>query len=122
MAFWKDLTTTLTDAVDSTVKGAEKLAGQAKLKYQISIQKRKLESTFTSIGKMSYEAYQKGIDHPDEAEEAYQKVNKLLSAISQLEAELAKTADCKICPVCGEKLSKETIYCHQCGSKQNTDE
>ena len=51
MAFFDDLTKALTEAVDTTVKGAEKLGGQAKLKYQIMTQKKELEKLYASIGK-----------------------------------------------------------------------
>lgn len=122
MAFLDDLTTTLSEAMDTTVKCASKLAGQAKLKYQIATLKRELEKDFALIGQMSYEAYQNKIDNSEKSEKIYAKIEEQLQAIRTLEAKLAKADDCKLCPVCGEKLSKETIYCHKCGTKQDTTE
>ena len=122
MAFFDDLTKALTEAVDTTVKGAEKLGGQAKLKYQIMTQKKELEKLYASIGKMNYEAFKAGTDNSENLTEAYAKVENLLAAIAALEADAAKAANCKICPECGEKLSKETIFCHKCGTQQEIDE
>ncbi len=122
MAFLDDLTKALAGAVNTTVKGAEKLGGQAKLKYQIMTQKKALEKVYTSIGKMNYEAARGGTDNSEKLTEAYLKVDELLAMIAALEADEARAANCKICPGCGEKLSKETIFCHKCGTKQDIAE
>ena len=65
MDFWNDLSKTIYNAADYTVKGTEKLTGIAKLKYKINALKTKLDLYYKSIGELKYSSAFKYVSSPD---------------------------------------------------------
>lgn len=119
MDFWDEFSKTLNNVAESTVKGAEKLTGIAKLKYMIYTEQNKLENVYQNMGKLYFEdcegnlptlKVQRGI-----AEE-------LIARIDRLKAELADAMNSAVCDKCGEKVNKDMSFCPKCGAKLTREE
>ena len=54
MDFWHDFTKTVSSAADSTIKGTERLAASAKLKYRIKMLKSRQNDAFLTVGRLRY--------------------------------------------------------------------
>ena len=117
MDFWNDLSKTIYNAADYTVKGTEKLAGIAKLKYRLSAVKAKLDLCYKSIGEIRY-AERNGEPVTDDMYSGlFSQVDSLEAEKKQLEDKLADMKDYTSCPQCGYRVARGLAYCPKCGEK-----
>lgn len=113
MAFFEELSKTLTDTGKGVATKAKALTETIQLRTQISTEKGKLEEAYAAIGKIYYE----NVREPEEAyEKLYEAVKASRERIAALEIELTQAEGSKICAVCGAKVSKDSLYCGKCGA------
>lgn len=117
MDFWNDLSKTIYNAADQTVKGTEKLAETAKLKYRLGAIKTKLDQCYKSIGEIRY-AERNGETVTDEMySELFTQADSLEAEKKSLENKLADIKDYTICTQCGYRVARGLAYCPKCGEK-----
>ena len=115
MDFWDDLSKTIYNAADFTVKGTEKLTVIAKLKYRLGAIKTKLDLYYKSIGELKY-AESRGENVTEEMYTGlFAQVETLKAEYESVEAKLADLKDYKACPMCGYRIGKGLSFCPKCG-------
>lgn len=116
MDFWNELSKTVTNAADQTVKSTEKLASIAKLKYRLSSMNNKLDDCHRTIGKL-YCAENAGEEVTKDAYLPFiEQAAELSENIKACQEELAKLQDFISCPQCQYHIKKGLNYCPKCGS------
>ncbi len=121
MDFWNDLSKTLYNAADQTVKGTEKLAGIAKIKYKINSLKTKLDFYYKSIGEIKYSEYKGGEVSPETYIGLFEQIESFNAEIEKLENELSDLKNFKACPNCGYRIKQGLSFCPKCGEKLSSD-
>ena len=96
---------------------AKEAAAIAKLQTQISVEKSKLKSLYTDLGKAFYE------DPESEEIEIYKdSIDAIMEVIASFERELASLKGLKHCEGCGAPMAKEVLFCSKCGTKNEIPE
>lgn len=114
MAFFDDLSRTLTDMGKEAAQKTKDVVDVLQLKAQISSEKSRLRELYAVIGKNYYE------HHTDEARSEYgpasEQIQSTLDRISDMEEKIRSMENIIICPSCGEMLNKNAAYCCRCGT------
>lgn len=119
MDFWSDLSKTIYNAADYTVKGTEKLTGIAKITYKINSLKSKLDSYYKNAGELKYSEHLGVLVSEKEYEAVFSEIDNLKDTISELENKLAELKDYIACPECQFRVKRNLHYCPKCGAKLN---
>ena len=87
------------------------------IKDQITAKEKEIQDNFTKLGEVYYVKYAKDPDGDfselcQEIETQYQEINQMEQKILDLTLE-----DPKICPQCGTKNAKDSLFCGECGCK-----
>lgn len=122
MEFWNDLSKKVGDAANATVKGAEKLSGIAKIKYNISVKNAKLDKIFENIGRLSYDEYKNDVVNSEIIESFFLEAKAIEAEIASLNSELDEISNSRRCIECKAKLAKDMTFCPKCGAKQPESE
>ena len=118
MDIFEDLIKQLTNAADQTLKEAEKLTANAKLKFTIAEEENKLQSLFALIGRRFYEQYKDSDEIPEGYKAAFSEVSAKQDMLEKLREDQAAAKNCSICPGCQSKIEKGAVYCKVCGLRQ----
>ena len=122
MEFWDDLSRKFGDAASAVGRGAEKLTDIAKLKYNISVRRGKLEKTFEAIGALRYEEIKNCADNAESVDALIADVDALNAEIAELSARLDERTGAVRCAKCGAKIASGAAFCPSCGEKVNPEE
>ena len=96
-----------------TVKKAKEIADTAKFNSQISEEQRALKEFYAQIGEKYYAAF-KDSPHDDFAQPC-ERITAGLRRIAELQAEIQKIKNTKICPKCGAACPANVLFCGSCG-------
>lgn len=121
MDFWNDLSKTIYNAAGQTVKGTEKLAGIAKIKYKINSLKTKLDFYYKSVGEIKFSEYKGEEISPETYEGLFEQIDTLNIKISELEKKLSDIREYKTCPNCAYRVKQGLSFCPKCGEKISQD-
>lgn len=88
-----------------------------KIKEQIKTKENDIEKNFTKLGKAYYEKH--GHDQTGEFYGICQEVISQYKEISEMDQQILELTleDPKICPNCGTKNTKDSLFCGECGHK-----
>lgn len=119
MEFWDNLSKTVSDAADYTVKEAGKLTGIAKLKYKISTVRARLDTMYVKIGRLKYsESKGTADDSGCSYNELFETIDSLEAELVGYENELAKLKNERLCIACRSVIGLDMSFCPRCGAKQ----
>lgn len=120
----KNFDSILSDVFDNAKTAANALSKQAaKLydasKHKISAEaiKRTIAKKLIELGKLTYKAITQEGDLADEINAVVGEITELKKSLATIEANLADINNQKICPDCGNKVTKESVFCNTCGHK-----
>ncbi len=119
MDFWNDLSKTIYNAADYTVKGTEKLTGIAKITYKINSTKSKLDLQYKSAGELKYSEYCGKTATEEEYNNIFSEIDRLTTELDELENKLAELKDYITCHNCQFHVKRSLRYCPKCGQKLN---
>lgn len=112
----------LSKRVTDTAKAAAKKSGEivevTKLNMSISAEEDKIEKSYSTIGKVVYEAFAAGKEIPVEFHEVCIKLMESLKNIEDMKEKVLELKDLKTCPNCNAELEIEVAFCPKCGTKQ----
>lgn len=97
-----------------TAKAAE-LAERAKLMRTISELEDEIALQMCTIGEMVYATHRGTPSDSDEMQKILEYVDDLEDEIEGHEQQLKLLMGIFACPVCGEDVSEEDVYCQKCG-------
>ena len=114
MAFWDNLGKKASEAADKVAQQAKVLSETAKLNGAVAEEERKINATYSEIGKLYVSL------HKDDCEEAF--VAKI-AAIAESEAKIADYKEqikvvkgVQVCEKCKAEMPRGTAFCSACGA------
>ena len=117
MDFWDDVYKKVSDAANYTAKETGRLSELAKVKYNLMREKAKLEDAYKEMGELYYNQM-KNSEYDDKIIAlAYDKIEKSIVEIERLNTQANVINNTKVCKKCGEKLTKEMLFCPKCGDE-----
>ncbi len=122
MDFWDDVYKKVSNAANYTAKETGRLSELAKVKYNLMKEKAKLEDAYKEMGELYYNQMKNSEYDDKKIALAYDKIEKSISEIERLNAQTNVINNTKVCPKCGEKLTKEMSYCPKCGEELKVEE
>ncbi|MBR5322851.1 MAG: zinc ribbon domain-containing protein [Clostridia bacterium] len=117
MDFWDDVYKKVSDAANYTAKETGRLSELAKVKYNLMREKAKLEDAYKEMGELYYNQMKTSEYDDKKIALAYDKIEKSITEIERLSTQVNVINNTKICKKCGEKLTKEMVYCPKCGDE-----
>lgn len=114
MEFFDKLGGTITTVGKDLSKKAKDVSGITKLKLDIRSKEEYVRDQYMHIGKSYYHAH-KGEDVPEK--EMFERVEKALDEIAQMELRILELKNTKKCPNCGAEAADTAEYCSVCGTK-----
>ncbi len=117
MDFFNKLGKKASETYQFTKEKTTKLSEELKLRNRINENKSKIEDIYLSIGESAYNEFATG-EKTTNIEEKCKEVSALKEENLKMEAEILSIKDIKKCISCGEKISKDSIFCNKCGTKQ----
>ena len=115
MAFFEKLSETVTNTGVAVGGKAKELTEIAKIKNAIATEERKIKEQYEEIGKLYVEKYAENEDAL--FQENIKKIKESKRKIEEKNLELNKVKQVKVCPACGAKVSEESAFCSNCGTK-----
>ncbi len=115
MDFWDDVYKKVSDAANYTAKETGRLSELAKVKYNLMREKAKLEDAYKEMGELYYNQMKNSEYDDKKIALAYDKIEKSITEIERLNTQTNVINNTKVCQKCGEKLTKEMLYCPKCG-------
>lgn len=100
-------------------EGAEKLADAVKLRCQAAQVEGDLDSKLMEVGELAYAAYTGNSQVSDMMEEKMRTIDALKAELDTLNEQLGRTAEERLCPVCGAEVQEGDRFCRACGEKLN---
>ena len=111
MGFFDDLSSSFQESVNKTQK-------ESKYKRTISDNKKKVEETYSEMGKMIYQKRNMDEDLITYINSKVEDIDRMLKENEELNREILILNNKKICPNCGKEVELSTTFCPNCGAEQ----
>lgn len=118
MSLFENLTKKVTETAKVAAKKSGDLVEVTKLNMNIGTEESKIEKVYTDIGKIVFEAYNKGEETSECFKEHCEKIKASQEIIKQMKEKINELKNVKLCSACGTELAAETAFCSKCGAKQ----
>ena len=109
--------------IDSLARIAVKKGGEAaesaKLNLTLRSEQKKLDSMFTTLGKLFYEQV-KGTDVRTQIKTQIMEIDEQKLVIDELKLTIAEANGKASCIICGSDIEIDAVYCPACGGSQAT--
>lgn len=118
MDFFENVKRAVSDTAQTVSKTSGKVADKVKTRYSIYDMNGEIKRILGEIGLEIYQSYKN--DEAELSESILEKCRELDAKNEMIEAAESKldskkgTATCKNC---GEKIVKNAVFCHKCGSR-----
>ena len=122
MDFFDEVYKKLTDTASNTMSNTERLTEKAKLKINLMREKSRLEESYKKLGELYYRQIKNGDVSDKRIALAYDRIEKSMIIIDDLNLKINAVTNSKICASCGEKLDRDMQFCHKCGAKSVFEE
>jgi hypothetical protein len=116
MAFFENLSETLSSKGKEAAEAAKRLAEVANLKNQINGIEAEIKKQYRKIGEDYYEAY-KDAEVTCEFEESVQTIRDAKKTAAELRKKVRELKGDIECPNCGSQIPADSAFCPQCGAK-----
>ena len=103
--------------MDAVSKQAAKIYDASKQKISAETIKRTIGKKLIELGKLTYKATTQEVDLAEDIAAVVSEITELKKNLAIVEANLASIMNQKICPDCGNKVTKESAFCNTCGHK-----
>jgi len=115
MAFFDELSKTLSSKGKVAAQKAKDVAEVVQMKTQISSDKAKLKELYAAIGNLYFKKYR---DNPEnDFQTFFPEIEKTLAHIAELEAKVRELDGTLVCASCGATLKKNDGFCSKCGAR-----
>ena len=115
MAFWENLSGTITAKSKEVADKAKNFTDIASLKGQIVAQENVILRQYKEIGRAYYAAHKD--DAAAEFPEQMEAVKKAEDLIEEMKKRIAELCGTRHCPICENDVPDDSIYCPKCGTK-----
>lgn len=118
MGFFDGISKKVSETTNSIQETTSKIQRESKCKKTIAENKSKIESLYAEIGKKVYENRKINEDLMTYVEEKTNEIDAMLSENEELQKEILKLNNKKVCPNCKAEIDITTTFCPQCGKEQ----
>lgn len=119
MAFFDELSRTLSDKGKEAAQKAKEAAGVLQLKAQIASEKSKLKELYGAVGVLYYKKHRD--DEDNEFQDLFREIGNVLTNVAAMEANLQEMDGTIICPSCKKPMKKGSSFCSRCGAALKTE-
>ena len=112
-----DLINSAKNLVDIAGKKTDNVVEVSKLKYQCVQMSAELKSLYEKLGNAVYTMVKSDFSNKELMDSLIEEIDSLKERIDQVNQEIAKRKNIRVCPACGSRNEKDTCYCNKCGNK-----
>lgn len=108
------------NVANNVAKKSGELVEITKLNSSISAEENKIRDTFTEIGKMIYDRFEKNENDTNDTEilNLCNSIITMKNNIAAYKDKISELKGIKACPNCKTDIEKDMRYCPECGNKQ----
>ncbi len=119
MAFFDELSKTLSDKGKEAAQKAKEAAGVLQMKAQIASEKSKLKELYGAVGVLYYKKHRD--DEDNEFQDLFKEIGNVLTNVAAMESSLQVMEGTIICPGCKKPMKKGSAFCSRCGTSLETE-
>ena len=120
MAFFDELSRTLSDKGKEAAQKAREAAGVLQMKAQIASEKSKLKELYGAVGVLYYKKHR---DEEDtEFGDLFREIGNVLTNVAAMEEKVQKMEGAWVGPDCKKVMKRDALFCSYCGAALKTDE
>ena len=112
-----DLINSAKNLVDIAGKKTDNVVEVSKLKYQCVQMSADLKSLYEKLGNAVYTMVKSDFSNKELMDSLIEEIDSLKERIDQVNQEIAKRKNIRVCPACGSRNEKDACYCNKCGNK-----
>ena len=112
-----DLINSAKNLVDIAGKKTDNVVEVSKLKYQCVQMSAELKSLYEKLGNAVYTMVKSDFSNKELMDSLIEEIDSLKERIDQVNQEIAKRKNIRVCPACGSRNEKDACYCNNCGNK-----
>ena len=112
-----DLINSAKNLVDIAGKKTDNVVEVSKLKYQCVQMSAELKSLDEKLGNAVYTMVKSDFSNKELMDSLIEEIDSLKERIDQVNQEIAKRKNIRVCPACGSRNEKDACYCNKCGNK-----
>ena len=112
-----DLINSAKNLVDIAGKKTDNVVEVSKLKYQCVQMSAELKSLYEKLGNAVYTMVKSDFSNKELMDSLIEEIDSLKERIDQVNQEIAKRKNIRVCPACGSRNEKYACYCNKCGNK-----
>ena len=120
MAFFDDLSKTLSDKGKEAAHKAKAAAGVLQMKTQIASEKSKLKELYGAVGVLYYKKHRD--DEDNEFADLFKEIGNVLTNVAVMEEKVQEMEGSLVCPNCKKVMKKGSAFCSKCGTSLKTEE
>lgn len=119
MAFFDDLSKTLSDKGKVAAHKAREAAEVLQVKAQIVSEKSKLKELYGAVGVLYYKKHRN--DEDNEFADLFKEIGNVLTNIAAMEEKVQELDGTLVCPNCKNPMKKGSAFCSKCGTALKTE-
>lgn len=120
MAFFDELSRTISDKGKEAAQKAREAAGVLQMKAQIASEKSKLKELYGAVGVLYYKKHRE--DEDTEFGDLFREIGNVLTNVAAMEEKIQKMEGAHVCPNCKKVMKKDALFCSHCGAALRTEE
>lgn len=115
MSFLDNLSKSITDASQATIKKGKDIADGAKLNSQVSDYEKQIDEIYKQIGKKYVEQFAES--PADGFKDMIDEIASLKDSMESLRSQIDTLKGLARCQSCGTQVPAESMFCPSCGTK-----
>lgn len=120
MAFFDELSKTISDKGKEAAQKAKDAAGVLQMKAQIASEKSKLKELYGAVGVLYYKKHRD--DEDTEFDDLFREIGNVLTNVAAMEEKVQTMEGAHVCPNCKKVMRKDALFCSYCGTALRTEE
>lgn len=108
----------ISEGAANAAKKSGNLVEITKLNMTISGEEDKIKGLYTELGEALQNKHEEGEEVSEELLSICKKIDDIKANIEELKNKIIELKDVVICSGCGNELPQETLFCPNCGAKQ----
>lgn len=116
-SIFDDVVVNVKAAASVVSKKASTVYDASKHKFSAEGLKRAINKKLIELGKLTYKATVEHADLAEEIAKTVEEIRELKENLDIVTAHIASIRNQKICPDCGTKVPKASLFCNICGAK-----
>ena len=105
------------ETIEVVSKKTSEIVTTEKQRFDASTLKAKLQKDYAKLGRYFYVNLKEDTELSSDAKSIVEEISNKLSAIEELEKEIANAKNKRVCPTCKSAIPENSVFCNICGEK-----